>query len=159
MATNAVSAQVASDSIVEAWWFRFLVRTALALLAFWALSFAADRYTSFVRDFVELHQSNNSLWLSWIGATVAVGLLFGLATWLPFTKVRFLPSRLLLAAAALVPIAQSWWVLVQGHGMGGWLGWIYLWFDGLETQFVLAALGGVAIASGFKAKGSRPAPK
>jgi hypothetical protein len=158
MATDAVPAHAARHSIVEAWWFRFLVRTALALLAFWMLSFAVDRYTAFARDASMNFRYSNSRWLSWLGVTVAVGLLFGLATWLPFSKFRFVPSRLLLAAAALLPIAQFWWVLVRGHGTGGWLGRAY-WFDGVQTQFVLAALAGVAIASGFRAKGSRPAPE
>jgi hypothetical protein len=130
------------------------VRTALALLAFWMLSVAADRYAAFARDASMHFRYNNSLWLPWLGATVAVGLLFGLATWLPLTKVRFLPSRLLLAAAALLPIAQ-FWVLVQGHATSGWLRQAY-WFDGEPTQFLLASLAGVAIASGFRAKGSRP---
>ena len=59
------------------------LRTALAVLAFWALSFAADRYHSFVlRAQVDFHY-DDSLWLASVGATVAAGLLFGLATWLP----------------------------------------------------------------------------
>ena len=60
---------------------------------------------------------NNPLWLSWLGATVAAGLLFGLATWLPFTGVRFLPSRLLLAVAALLPIAAVTFALAA-YGVG-----------------------------------------
>ena len=158
MATDAVPAHVARDSIVRPWWFRFLVRTALAVLGFWMLSFAADRYAAFALTASRSFQYDNPLWLSWLGATVAAGLLFGLATWLPFTGVRFLPSRLLLVVAALLPIAQFWWVVVQGHGTGGWLGRAY-WFDGVQTQFVLAALAGVAIASGFRATGPRPAPE
>jgi hypothetical protein len=158
MGTDAVSPRIAGESIVEAWWFRLVVRTALALLAFWMLSVAADRYEAFARDASATFNFDDLLWLSWLGATVAVGLLFGLATWLPFTKVRYLPSRLLLAAVALLPIAQFWWVLIQGHATGGWLARAY-WFDGVQTQFVLAALAGVAIASGFRAKGSRPAPE
>jgi hypothetical protein len=152
MATDAVPAHIARDSLVETWWFRLLVRTALAALAFWTLSFATDRYTTFARDAGTNLRFNDSLWLYWLGATVAVGLLFGLATWLPFTKVRFVPSRLLLAAAALLPAAQSW-VLIQGSETGGWLRQAY-WFDDAPAQFALAVLAGVAIASGFRAKGS-----
>jgi hypothetical protein len=131
------------------------VRTALALLAFWMLSVAADRYTAFANAAVEF-RNYDSLWLSWIGAAVAAGLLFGLATWLPFTKVRFLPSRLVLAAAALLPIAHFWWIFIRPHGSSGWLLRSY-WFDAVEIQFALVALAGVAIASGFRAKGSRQA--
>jgi hypothetical protein len=152
MATDVVPAHVARNPIVEARWFRFLVRTALAALAFWTLSFATDRYATFAQDAGTNLRFNDSLWLYWLGATVAVGLLFGLAAWLPFTKVRFLPSRLLLAAAALLPAAQSW-VLVQGSETGGWLRQAY-WFDDASAQFALAVLAGVAIASGFRATGS-----
>jgi hypothetical protein len=49
--------------------------------------------------------------------TAAAGFLFGLATWLPFAKVRYLWSRLLLAALALVPIAQFW--LLFGYQIRG----------------------------------------
>jgi hypothetical protein len=156
MATDAAPAHVA-PAPNRAWWFRLLVRTALAVLAFWMLSFAADRYTAFARDASINFRYDNSLWLYWVGATVAVGLLFGLAAWLPFAKVRFLPSRLLLAAAALLPVVQ-FWVLVQGDATGGWLRRAY-WFDGQPTQSALAVLAGVAIASAFKARGARPAPE
>ena len=155
MATDAVPAQASGGRVIEAWWFGFLVRSVLALLALWTLSFAADRYRAFGLDASANFRYDTSLWLSWAGAMVAAGFLFGLATWLPFAKLRFLPSRLLLAAFALLPLAQFWWVLIQGHGRsGGWLSQAY-WFDGAQIQFVLAALAGVAIASGFRAK--RPA--
>jgi hypothetical protein len=154
VATDPVPTRVPGNSIVEAGWFRFLVRTALALLAFWILSFAADRYTAFAEAAVEF-RNYDSLWLSWIGAAVAAGLLFGLATWLPFTRIRFLPSRLLLAAAALMPIAHFWWVIVR-RGTGAVQVRLY-WFDATPIQFVLAVLSGVAIASGFRVKRSRQA--
>jgi hypothetical protein len=44
MATDAVPARASGGSIAQAGWFRFVVRAAIALLAFWTLSFAADRY-------------------------------------------------------------------------------------------------------------------
>lgn len=149
MATDAVPARASSDSIVEAWWFRFLVRIALALLALWMLSFASDRYAAFVRDRSANFRYDDSLWLSWVGATVAAGFLFGLATLLPFVKVRYLPSRLLVAALALLPLAHFWWLFQGDVGSGGWLARFY-WFDGVHPQSVLAALAGVAIASGFR---------
>ena len=122
-----------------------------------ALSFAQVRYRAFLMEFSARH--DGSLFLSWAGATIAVGLLFGLATWLPFAKLRFLPSRLLLAAVALLPLARFWWAYIEGHGpTGGWLGRFY-WFDEAAIQFVMAALAGVAIASGFRAKRFRPAPE
>jgi hypothetical protein len=49
MVTDAVPARASRDSIVQARRFRLLVRAALALLAFWALSFAADRYQALHR--------------------------------------------------------------------------------------------------------------
>ena len=153
MATDTVVAQASGGRVVEAWWFGFLVRSALALLALWTLSFASDRYRVFGLDASANFRYDTSLWLTWAGAMVAAGFLFGLATWLPFAKVRFLPSRLLLAALALLPLAHFWWVFIQGHGSGGWLARGY-WFDGAQIQFVLLALAGVAIASGFRAKAS-----
>ena len=159
MATEIVPAQASGGRVVEAWWFGFLVRSLLALFALWTLLFAADRYHAFGLDasasFRRLDTSpyDTSLWLSWAGSMVAAGFLFGLATWLPFAKVRFLPSRLLLAALALLPLAHFWWVFIEGHGSGGWLARGY-WFDGAQIQFVLLALAGVAIASGFRAKAS-----
>jgi hypothetical protein len=156
MATETVPAQASGGKVVEAWWFGLLVRSALALLGLWTLSFAADRYDSFLVDYQRQLRMNNWLWLSWASAMVAAGFLFGLATWLPFAKVRFLPSRLLLAALALLPLAHFRWVYIQGHGSGGWLARGY-WFDGAQIQFVLPALAGVAIASGFRAKGIRVA--
>lgn len=153
MATETVPAQASGGRVVEAWWFGFLVRSTLALLALWTLSFAADRYRVFGLDASANFRYDTSLWLTWAGAMVAAGFLFGLATWLPFVKVRFLPSRLLLAALTLLPIAHVWWVFIQGHGSGGWLARAY-WFDGAPIQFVSPALAGVAIASGFRAKPS-----
>ncbi len=77
--------------------------------------------------------------------------MFGLATGLPFAKVRFWPSRLLLAAVALVPLVHFWWAFLEGHGGPGALGGNY-WFDAIAVQFEVAALAGVALASGFRAK-------
>ena len=154
MATDAVPARASSDSIVEAWWFRFLVRIALALLAFWMLSFASDRYFAFRRDFSATFRFEDSLWLSWVGSTVAAGFLFGLATWLPFVTVRYLPSRLLLAAFALLPLAHFWIVVMGDAGWSGWLARLY-WFDGAEAQSVLAALAGVALASALRPRHQR----
>ncbi|MGH2529553.1 MAG: hypothetical protein ACRDH0_09515 [Actinomycetota bacterium] len=155
MATNAVPARASSDSIIRARRFRILVRTALALLAFWTLWLAADRYLTFLLRAYANRRYDDSVWLSWAGAMVAAGLLFGLATWLPFAKIRFLPSRLLMAAVALLPVAHFWWVFNEGHeASGGWLGHFY-WFDGGEIQFPMAAFAGVAIASGFRTKPER----
>ena len=78
------------------------------------LSFRSDRYVAFGRDAAANFRYDDSLWLSWVGATGGAGFLFGLATWLPFVMVRYLPSRLLLAALALLPLAH-FWILIQGH--------------------------------------------
>jgi hypothetical protein len=155
MATEAVPGRASSGSLIRAWWFRFLVRAALALLAFGVLWFAQDRFHAFALQNSENFSNDYglSLWLLSVGATIAAGLLFGLATWLPFTRIRYLPSRLLLAAAALVPVAHFWLVILNHHERpAGWL-WQAHWFDfSIETQFVLAGFAGVAIASGFRAK-------
>jgi hypothetical protein len=151
VAVDAVPASPSRRMWVGAWWLRLIVRTIIALLALWAIAFAGDRYDVFLRDFGTNLHFDTWLWLSWIGAAAGAGLLFGLAACLPFARVRFLPSRLLLAALALLPVAHFWWVFIQGHGSGGWLARGY-WFDGTQIQFVLPALAGVAIASGFRAK-------
>lgn len=152
MATDAVPARASGGSIAQAGWFRFVVRAAIALLAFWTLSFAADRYIAFVRDGAP-NRYDDSLWLFSVGAMVVAGALFGLATWLSFTRVRFLPSRLLLAVVALVPLVHFWWVWIHGHQSGGPFERLY-WFDSSPIQFVSGVLAGVAIASGFRAKRS-----
>jgi hypothetical protein len=150
---DAVPASPSRRMWVGAWWLRLIVRTILALLALWAIALAVDRYDVFLRDFGTNFRFDTWLWLSWIGAAAGAGLLFGLAACLPFARVRFLPSRLLLAALALLPLAHFWWVYIQGHGSGGWLARGY-WFNGTQIQFVLPVLAGVAIASGFRAKAS-----
>jgi hypothetical protein len=153
MATEAVPARASSDPVIQAWWFRFLVRAALALLAFSALWFAQDRFHAFALQRSENFSADTSLWLLSVGATVAAGLLFGLAAWLPFTRIRYLPSRLLLAAAALLPVAHFWLIILNHHVRPtGWL-WRAYWFDlSIDTQFVLAGFAGVALASGVRAK-------
>jgi hypothetical protein len=139
--------------MIRAWWFRLLVRVALALLAFGALWFAQDRFHAYALQASGNFSYDNSLWLLSVGTTIAAGLLFGLATLLPFTRMRYLPSRLLLAAAALVPVAHFWLIILNHHERPtGWL-WQAYWFDfSVETQFVLAGFAGVAIASGIRAK-------
>ena len=118
MATHAVPARAPGDSLVDELWFRFLVRAAIALLAFGALWLGADRYRAFFFQRAATLRSDDALWFSWVAATVFGGCLFGLATWLPFARVRFLPSRLALAAVALVPIAHASWIWLGGHATG-----------------------------------------
>ena len=154
MAATAVPAR---PTITEEWWFRLIVRAVLAVLALWALSFAQDRYAASQRitaDFRALERYSE-MWLSWIAATVGAGFLFGLATWLPFARVHYLWSRLLLAALVLAPLAQYWWVFgfqLPRHGeAGGWTyRWLPQWLLDQPTQTALAVLAGVAIASGFR---------
>jgi hypothetical protein len=157
VATDAVPTRASSGRIVQALWFRFFVRTALALLALAALSVAADRYEAFASDAAANFRFDEWLWLSWIGATVSAGLLFGLAAWLPFMRFRYAWSRLLLAALPLAPIVQFWWVWMERRGAAG--GWLVRadWLTDAASQSVLAAFAGVAIASGFRAKDSTPA--
>ena len=159
METDGVPARASGNSVVEAWWFRFVVRAVLTLLAFLMLRLSADQLrTLSLGHSVDL-RFDTSLWLESIGSTVAAGLLFGLATWLPLTKVRLLPSRFLLAAAALLPVAHFWWSFIEGHGNpSGWLGANY-WFDNFQSQYVFAALAGVAIASVLGTKRSGPSPQ
>jgi hypothetical protein len=156
MAADAVPASSSPGPTFGATWFRLTLRIILALLALLALALAADRLDAWMAELANFQRAPG-LWLSWIGATVAAGILFGLATSLPFstTGVRYAWSRLLLAAIALVPIAQYWWVFLfqlgRHHEAGGWLARAD-WLMDPWTQSVLAALAGVAIASGFRAR-------
>jgi hypothetical protein len=154
----AATAVPAHRTIVEEWWFRLIVRAILALAAMWALAFAADRFEVFLEERrLNLTQNHTWLWLAWLGPTVAAGLLFGLAAWLPFAKLRYLWSRVLLAGLALAPLAQYWWVflyqLPRHHEAGGWIVRADWLLDQL-SQTALAVLAGVAIASGFRARRS-----
>ena len=159
MASDVVRAAPMSTSILEAWWFRVVVRAVLAVLAFLMLRLSADQLRTLSLGHAVDLRFDTSLWLESIGSTVAAGILFGLATWLSFTKVRLLPSRFLLAAAALLPVAHFWWSFIDGHGNpSGWLGANY-WFDNFQSQYVFAALAGVAIASVFGTKRSGPSPE
>jgi hypothetical protein len=71
IATDTVAAQASGGRVVEAWWFGFLVRSALALLALWTLSFAEDRYRAFGLEASTNFRYDSSLWLTWAGAMVA----------------------------------------------------------------------------------------
>jgi hypothetical protein len=142
-------------------WFRFIVRVVLSIMALWALTFAQDHYAASQRITADVGGLGRyaEAWLAWISATISAGFLFGLATWLPFARVRYLWSRLLLAALAalaVAPLAQYWWVFgfqLPRHGEAG--GWIYRWLPNWildqTSQSALAVLAGVAIASGFRA--------
>jgi hypothetical protein len=153
MATDAAPSPASSDSIIQTRLFGFLVRTALALLAFWALWFAQGRYISFRQGESPFLGYDNSPWHLSLLATIVAGLLFGLAAWPPFTRIRYLRSRLLLAAVALVPVAHFSWIILNHHvDPASWL-WRAYWFDfSFEMQLVLAGFAGVALAAGFRAK-------
>jgi hypothetical protein len=152
---SAVGARTGVDTRLSA-----VVRIVLALLAFVALWFAQGRFTAILSGGVAFSQGDprptefpydGVALLSWVAAMVGAGLSFGLATWLPFTKVRFLPSRLLLAAVTLVPLAHFWWVVLERHmAAGSWV-WRMFWFESEGILFVLPALAGVALASAFRA--------
>jgi len=125
----------------------------LALLALWLVHIASDRYIVFFRDFASKFRMDLGMWLLWTGSLAAAGLLFGLAAWFPLTTLRYLWSRLLLAALAFLPLVHFWVVmfyLAPRNPVSGWL--TTNWFWDVGSQTALAVLGGVAIASGFRAK-------
>jgi hypothetical protein len=97
------------------------------------------------------------LWLASIAAAIVGGILFGMAAWFSFTKVRLLPSRLLVALLALLPIAHFWWAFIEGHGPGKVVVRLLPWFDDVSFSVVFAALAGVALAACL-ASGSETAP-
>jgi len=155
MGTHVVPERAQGGSIDGGWWWlRSLLRAAIALLAFLFLWISDDRSTAWLLSPGDTGRLDNSLWFASVGWTVGAGIMFGLATWLPFTKLRYLPSRLLLAIFASVPVAHFWWVFLHPYRpVTDWLG-DFRWFDKPQIQFVCAVLSGVAIASGFRERTS-----
>jgi hypothetical protein len=151
--SEAIPAARPRRSVLEAPWFKLAARAVLALLALWLVHIASDRYIVFFRDFASKFRMDLGMWLLWTGSLAAAGLLFGLAAWFPFTTLRYLWSRLLLAALAFLPLVHFGVVmfyLAPRHPVSGWL--TTNWFWDVGSQTALAVLGGVAIASGFRAK-------
>jgi hypothetical protein len=154
MATHAAPNRASSEIVGAWWWLRAFLRAAIALLAFLFLSLGDDRHRAWLLS-SNNGRLDNSLWYAWLGWTIGAGIMFGLATWLPFTKLRYLPSRLLLAILALVPVVHFWWVFLHPYRpVTDWLGH-FRWFDEFPILFVCAAFAGVAIASGFRTRASR----
>jgi hypothetical protein len=157
MAASAVSTTRSYPWPSGARWFRFSCRGVLALLALWAVHAASGRANAFRMEYATYDSMNVWKWLTWLGAAAAAGLLFGLAAWLPFRKVRYLWSRLLLAALPLAPLAQFWWIYVfqfgHHHVVSGVIS-RHVWFADPGSQTALAILVGVAIASGLTAERS-----
>src|SRR5438093_12732460 len=114
METHAVRARASADSTMQAPWFLFLVRAALALLAFLLVYLGDNRHTAWLFSSTN-GRLDNSLWFAWLGWTIGAGIMFGLATWLPFTKLRYLPSRLLLPLVALLPVVHFWAVFLRPY--------------------------------------------
>jgi hypothetical protein len=150
MATDVLPGQASKGSMVGAWWLRSLVRFGLALLAFLLLMLGDDRYGAFLTS-SNNGRLDNSLWFASVGWLVVGGVAFAFAAWLPFMKLRYLPSRLFLALIALVPLGHFWWAVLHPQlPVTAWRQ--FRWFDFPQIQFVCAVLAGVAIASGFRAR-------
>ena len=126
-----------------------MARTGSVLLACWMLTLAEDRFAAWSVS-GNGQQLDNYLWFVSMGLLIGAGFLFGLATWFPFTKVRYLPSRLLLALLALFPLAHFWWIFIRPQPVGPY--GRFRWFEQFTFQFVFAVLAGVAIASGFRTR-------
>ena len=108
VAATAVPASSKRRTTAQQWWFGILVRAILAVMSLVALGVANDRYNAFWNDYMADFRWDAGRWLAWLVTTMGAGFLLGLATWLPFTRVRYSWSRLLLAALPLVPIVQFW---------------------------------------------------
>ena len=139
--------------VFESTWLRAAIRTILALLAFLALYRAQRHFGSFDSVFLPGPRLalDSGAWLSSMGIQALSGLLFGLAAFMPFTRVRYAWSRLLVAAVALAPLAHFWLVfahLIPRRNFDGW--WMQDWFFNPQAQFVSATFVGVAIASGLQ---------
>ena len=71
MGTHAVPARGSGASLVDERWFRFLLRAAIALLAFLALWFAARSATGRSSSSARRPSDpDDALWFSWVAATV-----------------------------------------------------------------------------------------
>jgi MFS family permease len=142
---------------------RLVARAALALLAIWVLHLAQSRYLVFEQHYSRTFHMDGWLWLAWVSTSASAGLLFGLAATFPFSRFRYFSGRLLLAAIAFLPVAEYWFVwgylLPRRHTIGGWLVTTTGWFGSFGTLFALAVLGGVAVASGFRAIDREPEPR
>jgi hypothetical protein len=156
MAVNAVPAS-RLHPLLNARWFRRTCRVVLALLALWAVHLDVGRLSVYRSEFAASFDFDGGAWLAWLAPAMAAGFLFGLATWLPLGRVRYRWSRLLLAALALAPLAQYWYVFVLHHGSGGF-GFVrtHMWFADAGSQTALAILVGVAVASVFGTAASAP---
>jgi hypothetical protein len=149
MASDVVQSSLSTDSIGARPWFRLILRALFAVGAFLMLWLASDRLEALLRErAAPLPMAfDTPLWLTSIAAAIAGGILFGMASWFSFTNIRFRPSRLLLAVAALLPIVHFWWTYIEKHARpGSWLE-AYRWFDDVTFQYVFAALAGVAVAA------------
>jgi hypothetical protein len=133
---------------------RFAIRFSLVAMAVVAMWFAEDRRTAFARDLAADFHWNNGMWAAYGVALLLSGCAFGLAVWLPFSKVRYLPSRLVFAAIALIPFLKATLLLIEmqtGRGLSRW--WTEpRWFDDTAIVAASTVLAGVAIASGFRAR-------
>jgi len=103
MDTTTGTSERVAGSIRRSPLFRGVIRLALLGLAIGSMWFAEDRYMAFARESAQTFSFDNGLWLTYGAALLLSGLAFGLAVWMPFGKVRFMPSRLAFAAIALIP--------------------------------------------------------
>lgn len=136
--------------------FRVAIRVALVALAFAALWFAQDRLMTFRQEVSATFHWNNALWITYGVALILGGFAFGVAVWMPFSKLHYMPSRIAFAGIASIPFLHTSLVLIEiqtGHlrAEPQWLS-VPRWFDDPATIATSTALVGVAIASGFRAK-------
>lgn len=124
-----------------------LVLTGAALLSLGQGRFAAWR-EQYAAD-VTFHMD---LWVQWVGLVTLAGLAFGLAAWLPRTPLSYRWGRValvgILPLALLVHVAFLWgYALPHAWNLPHLLERQF--FVAVGPQFVLAALFGVSLASGF----------
>ena len=133
-------------------WIRLLLRSALLVLAAVALSLARGRYIAFSISTAIAFRFDTAMWLTYGALMVLGGLLFGLAVWMPLTRFRYLPSRLIIAAVAMVPFFNTLWLDTHAADSGLTQFWLTRprWFSDPPIVGACAALAGVAIASGLR---------
>src|SRR3954451_9112154 len=83
--------------------FRSVVRLAFVAITVAAVWYAQDRRLTFQQQQLSGNfEWNTQLWVTYGIALVLGGFAFGLALWLPFSRLRDMPSRIAFAAMALL---------------------------------------------------------
>jgi hypothetical protein len=95
-----------------------------------------------------------------LGAAIGAGLLFGIATALPFARGYRMSRVVVLGLPPAAFLAQFafkiWWAFPHQWGPHWWLDWPHLFFSP-AAQVALGVMFGLALAAGFRRSRDAPA--